>query len=265
MAKYIHNLSEENITYQGREVEADEFFLIPAEVETDYMSDAQLIADLANGVVKMSANGTSDLNGNASAQVDFLKGIDLSPRDSDGSLLQRIKVTTSGWHFQLHGIEFETSKLSSIHSKKVDNTDYGFTTAKFYEDVEGVETLITGEDLTQEYLDANCIKTVIDWEATHDLEIIGGTVKQKSIPSEDLRVWVVGVPDVPAEYGGSKPFVINANLSFIGLEEGIKVDGRAPKFMTYSATYHTNKLSLIFRHSAGFKHKLHMIFELFKA
>ena len=60
-------------------------------------------------------------------------------------------------------------------------------------------------------------------------------------------------------------FVINTNLKYIGVEEGVKVDGRAPKYMTYSATYHTTKLRLIFRHSAGFKHKMHMIFELFKA
>ena len=48
-------------------------------------------------------------------------------------------------------------------------------------------------------------------------------------------------------------------------EEGVKVDGRAPKYMTYNATYHTTKLRLVFRHAAGYKHKMHMVFELFKA
>jgi hypothetical protein len=77
-------------------------------------------------------------------------------------------------------------------------------------------------------------------------------------------LWVIGVPDVPAIYGGSKPFCTNVNIKYAGLEEGVKVDGRAPKFMPYDATNHTNKLRLIFRHPAGFKHKLCMIFELFK-
>ena len=105
----------------------------------------------------------------------------------------------------------------------------------------------------------------MDWEATHDLEIIGGYLKQAVIPSDDLRLWVVGVPDVPEAYGGSKPFVVNVNLKYIGLEEGVRVDGRAPKYMAYSATYHTNKIRMIFRHAAGTKYKLSMIFELFKA
>lgn len=189
----------------------------------------------------------------------------LDPRDSDGSALNRTKITTTGWHYQLHGIEFETSKLNSLYSKKVDNTDYGFSTIKFYKDVSGVETEITGGDLNQTFLDANCIKTVIDWEPTHDLEMIGGTLKQKTSPTQDVHLWVVGVPDVAEAYGGSKPFVVNIDLAYIGLEEGVSVDGRAPKYMQYSATYHTTKLRLIFRHAVGFNHKLHMIFELFKS
>lgn len=187
------------------------------------------------------------------------------PKDSDGSPLQRVKITTTGWHYQLHGIEFESTKLNSIYSKKVDGTDYGFSTLKFYKSVSSVDTLITGNDLNQDYLDANCIKTVIEWEPNHDVEIIGGLLKQIDAPSEDVRLWVVGVPDIPAAYGGSKPFVVNTNMKFIGTEEGIRVDGRAPKYLQYNATYHTTKMQLIFRHPAGFKHKMHMVFELFKS
>lgn len=188
-----------------------------------------------------------------------------APKDSDGSPLQRVKITTTGWHYQLHGVEFETSKLNSIYSKKVDGTDYGFSSIKFYELVNGVETEITGANLNQTYLDSNCIKTIMDWEPTHDLEIIGGMLKQKEIPGSDVRLWVIGVPDVPEVAGGSKPFAVNINLAFIGIEEGVKVDGRAPKYLTYNATYHTSKLRIMLRHPVGFKHKMNMIFELFKA
>jgi hypothetical protein len=97
------------------------------------------------------------------------------------------------------------------------------------------------------------------------LEIIGGFLKQLSAPTDDIRLWVIGVPDVAEAYGGSKPFVVNINLKYIGLEEGVRVDGRAPKYMSYSATYHTNKIRMMIRHPAGVKHKLCMIFELFKA
>ncbi len=211
-----------------------------------------------------SPSDTTDLN-------DFVNNFKalgnkrLDPRDSDGSTLNRTKITTTGWHYQAHGLEFETSKLSSLYSKKADNTEYNFSTIKFYKDVSGTEVEITGDDLNQTFLDTNCIKTVVDWEPTHDIELIGGSLKQKSLPTQDVHMWIVGVPDVSEAYGGSKPFVTNVDLAYIGLEDGINVDGRVPKYMAYSATYHTTKLRLIFRHLAGFKHKLHFVFELFKA
>ena len=189
----------------------------------------------------------------------------LDPRDSDGSPLQRAKITTTGWSYCLHGLEFETSKLNSIYSKKPDNTDYNFHTIKFYKDVNGTDVEIIDGDLNQTFLDANCIKTIVTWEPTYDYEIVGGALKQKSIPTEDLHLWVIGAPDIPEAYGGSKVFVTAVDLAYIGLEEGVKVDGRAPKYLEYSATIHTSKLALVFRHSLGFKHKLHMLFEIFKA
>ena len=227
--------------------------------KADLSSGDQTILD---GLV--SAHDGTPLPANSVTNVKITEDVSI-PKDSDGSPMQRVKITTTGWHYQLHGIEFETAKLNSIYSKKVDNSDYGFGVIKFYKDVSGTETQITGDDLNQDYLDVHCIKTIIEWEPTHDVEIIGGMMKQQAAPTEDVRLWVVGVPDVPANYGGSKPFVVNTNLRFIGTEEGIKVDGRAPKFLSYSATYHTTKMQMIFRHSAGFKHKLHMVFELFKA
>ena len=178
-------------------------------------------------------------------------------RDSDGSEIIRTKITTSGWSYQLHGVEFETSKLDSIYSKKEDESDYGYTSIKFY-DSEGVELT------TQASCDLFCVKTVIDWEPNHDYEAIGGMLKLDSVPLSDLRFWVVGVPDVPAIYGGSKVFVSNVNLKYIGIEEGVRADGRAPKYLIYDPVYHTNKLRLVFTHPAGFRHKLHMIFEIFK-
>lgn len=183
--------------------------------------------------------------------------IDNTPKDSDGSPLQRVKITTSGWHYQLHGLEFSTSLLTP-YSKKDDGSDYGFTTVKCYD--------AAGNQLTtQAACDTGAVKTVIDWEPNHDIELIGGMIKQIQAPTEDVRIWVIGVPDVPVQNGGSKPFATNINMKFIGIEEGVKVDGRAPKYLTYSPTYHSSKIRLVFKHPAGLKHSMHMIFELFKA
>jgi hypothetical protein len=185
-------------------------------------------------------------------------------KDSDGSTIQKQKVTTSGWVYQLHCFEFKTATLNTIVSKKEDGTDYNFATAKFYKLDNGSEVEITGDDLNQEFLDANCVKTVIDWEPTHDYDIIGGSLKQKDVPTEDVYLWVTGVPDVPAQYGGSKLFVSSVNLAYIGTDQGLRIDGRVAKYMPYSSTYHTNKFRLTLRHSAGFKHEVVMQFEIFK-
>lgn len=182
------------------------------------------------------------------------------PKDSDGAPLSRNKITATGWGYQLHGLEFKTSQLDSLYSKKKDGTDFGFSTIKLFKDSGG--SLV--ECVDQADADVNCIATQVEWEPTHDYEVIGGMLKMITVPTENVRVWVTGVPDVPEVYGGSKPFVVSVNLKFIGIEEGVKVDGRAPKYLTYSVN-HTNKLQLFFRHPAGFKHDLHMIFEIFKA
>lgn len=244
-------------------IQPAEYYEIQPEELQKWQNDSKVLSDIASGAGIMN-DGSSDITDVAKA-INFLKEVSPAQRDSDGALLSRTKITTSGWHYQLHGIEFETSKLSSIYSKKADNSNYGFGTIKFYELVNDVETEITGQNLNQDYLDINCIKTIIDWEPNHDVEMIGGMFKQINIPSEDVRLWVVGVPDVPEAYGGSKPFCVNINLKFMGVEEGVRVDGRAAKYMTYNDVYHTTKLRLIFRHPAGFKHKALMIFELFKA
>lgn len=180
-----------------------------------------------------------------------------APSDSDGSPLSRAKITTSGWSYQMHNLEFKTSQLDSLYSKKQDGTDFGFITIKCYDS--------NGNQLSsQEDCDTSAVETIVDWEPNHDYEIVGGNFKQTAIPTENIRLWVVGVPDVPANYGGSKLFVTGVNLKYLGLEEGVKADGRAPKYLTYNATYHTNKLRFILKHDAGFKHDIQATLEIFK-
>lgn len=260
MSKYILNCSGSDKSYQGREILSGEYFQIASSLLSEYSSDAVLLSDLANSVVKMSANGTSALIGSASCHIDFLKDIDPSPRDSDGVAYAKTKITNTGWSYQLHAVEFEVSVINSLYSKKPNGTDFGFAVLKCFKDVSG--TMVECTDQTD--ADTNCVMTQIDWEPTHDYEVMGGMFKQASVPSDDVRLWMVGVPDVPEAYGGSKVFVSNVNLKYMGTEEGVRVDGRAPKYMTYSAVNHTNKFRLILKHTAGFKHKAMVVFEIFK-
>lgn len=225
-------------------------------------------SDLSNDEISV-LNGIVDGHSGELLEQNQLVSVRISedivnPKDIDGSILSRIKVTKLGWQFQLHGIEFETSVLNSIYEKDSNLQDYNYSALKFYELIDNVETLMVNP--TQNDLDTKCVKTVLDFEPTHNYEIIGGFFKQTELPTSDVRFWCVGVPDVPAQYGGSKEFATGSiNLKYAGLEEGISIDGRAPKYLAYSATYHTNKLIFILRHSTGFKHKMNIWLEYFKA
>lgn len=243
----------------GQEIQPGAYYEIQVLELHRWQNDSKVLTDVGSGDGVMN-DGTADITGVAEA-VNFLKDVDPTPRDTDGSPLSRQKVTQSGWNYQMHGFEFKSAQLDSFYSKKIDGSDFGFGVLKCFKDNAG--SLV--ECVDQADADTNAIVTQVEWEPTHDYEIIGGMLKQLSAPAQDLRVWVIGVPDVPEAYGGFKPFVVSVNLKFMGVEEGVKVDGRAPKKLVYDVVNHTNKLRLFFRHPAGFKHDMHMIVELFKA
>lgn len=179
-------------------------------------------------------------------------------RDGDGVAFNRIKITHSGWHFQLYGMEFETAKKDSEVNTDVDGTDLGHLSLKFYDSND--QELTAQIDIT-----ASCVKTVADWEPTWDYEIIGGTFRQISVPASDVIFNCVAVPDLTAEQGGSVPFANNVNLRFVGTEDHIRADGRSPKQLAYDAVYHTNKLRFIIRHTTGLQHKIQLQMEVYRA
>jgi hypothetical protein len=193
-------------------------------------------------------NGNSDVT---DFETNFKsKGnMKVNPVDTDGSGLSRLKLATAGWTFQEHSFEFSTGLLNSNYSKKYDNTDFNFSTMSFYELISNVETKITGGNLTQGYLDSNCVKTVIDWEVPYDIDLINGELFVLGTLTNDVRLWVMAVPDIPYAYGGSKELCTGGkNLKY---HQQIILDGRVVKHLTYSATYHTNKLRIILRHNPG--------------
>lgn len=180
-----------------------------------------------------------------------------SPNDIDSAPIVRVKAASAGWTYHLRGIEFETSLLSSVYDKDHLLQDLSHTTLTF-KDVNGDTLTVQGD------LDTDCTQTILDFEPPWDYEIIGGTVKTQDEVTTDTRIWVVGVPDIPAGSGGSKVMVNGVNLKFINARDGIEADGRASKFMTYNITYHTNKLRLLVTHPAGQKLKIQLLLEMFK-
>lgn len=181
-----------------------------------------------------------------------------APVDTDGAPLVRTKITQSGWHFQLQAVEFTTAKLNSVYNADDEESDLGFATVKFYDDQD--DEL---EDPTQIELTTNCVKTVIDWEADHDIEVIGGFFEQALNPATDVRMWITAIPDLTVAQGGSIPFV-QGGLNLKYLSGKIDIDGKTPKLMPYNATYHTNKFRITLRHGAGVQHSAMVLFKLFR-
>lgn len=178
--------------------------------------------------------------------------------DSNGIPLQRTKITRTGWHFQLHGIEFCSSKLNSIYNKDKDGNDLGFCTIKFYDNTD--TELVAG---TQAELDSNCVKTVLTWQASQDVEVIGGFLEQANNPANDIRMWIMAIPDYPVGAGGSIPFS-NGGINLKYLNGATDLDGKTPKLLPYNGGIGTNKFEVTLRHEAGDIHPVHILFKLFR-
>ena len=121
----------------------------------------------------------------------------------------------------------------------------------------------SGTLITDPTLVANCVKSTLDIEPPYDYYIAGGNVKS-DVQAANIYLNLIGVPDVPAAYGGSKAFVQNVNLKYINPAIGVEADGRAAKWLQYSATYHTNKLRFQFTHPAGYQLGIAIFLELYK-
>lgn len=176
--------------------------------------------------------------------------------DVDGAQILRPKAAKSGWTYLLCPIEFTTAKLNSISATKYDNSNRAGITYKIY-DSNDVE-------ITTSQNEGSAVKTVIDFEPSFDYEIIGGHLQQHTKPTSNIRLWIVGVPDISEQSGGSKEMVGGINLKFIDPSDKVNADGRVSKYMKQHQTLHTNKLRMILRHDAGVQHEVMMILEMFK-
>jgi hypothetical protein len=205
-------------------------------------------------VTKDSGNDHNDFENNYKSYAN--KKSD-EQRDPDGRLYSRPTAAKAGWVYFLYPIEFATSKLNSVYCKKADDTSRTGITYKIYD--------ASGTEITDSQNEGNAVKTIVDFEPTHDYEIVGGQLQQHTRPTTNIRLWVVGVPDIAENYGGSKEMVGGVNLKFIDPTDKVHADGRVSKYMSYNATYHTNKLRLILKHDAGIQHEVMMILEIYRA
>lgn len=186
----------------------------------------------------------------------------LDPVDSNNSKLSRLKMTQTSWTFQTHSVEFTTALKDSVYNKNERDEDLKTTTLSFFDS----RWDRIPDDSSQLFLDTNVRFTVLDWEFPSDIEIFGGLLRQVSPPASDVRLWVIGAPDIPSGSGGNKFFTDGGlNLKFFNEGSSVDLDGKTPKLLKHDADLHSNKIRLILRTSTiGLKHSISVCFKIFK-
>lgn len=202
----------------------------------------------------------------------------LDPLDYDGSSKTTVKICKTGWHYEPRDLDFCTSVYNSLYNKKHDGggiddgTDYGDAGLKFYKSddselylqQQGYES--ESEAQFQTRLDADCVKTILDWQPTYDMQLIAGQLMISNPPTNRAYLWVILAPDLTEAQGGSVPFAAGGwNLKFLRDKSLFYSDGKAAKFISYDPVYNTNKIRLIGKHDSGQRIDLQMIYEHFKA
>lgn len=180
--------------------------------------------------------------------------------DTDGAEIVRTKAAKKGWSFWAVPVEITTATLGTMFAQTSDGANIPWITCKIYD---GNNTEITTPGLAGINLTA-CVKTVIDFEPTFDFEIIGGALRINSNPSQDIRLWIVGAPDIPAQYGGSKEFASGINLKFLAPDSSFEIDGRVTKYLQYNPATHQGKMRIILRHPAGVQVNMQLVVHIYR-
>ncbi len=211
-------------------------------------SDPTFLKDLRlNNILINDGISTYDMP-KSEEYLGFTNNFNYNNKDIDGAAIVRTKAAKKGWSFWAVPIELTTSKLSGeLYCKDSLGVDIPGITCKIY-DGQGAQITTSGDDGVNL---SGCEKTVMDFEPAFDFEMIGGALRIHNNPAEDVRLWVVGAPDIPAIYGGSKEFASGVNLKFLAPDSSFEIDGRVTKFVTYSPVTHSGKLRVILKHPAG--------------
>lgn len=229
----LKNLQESSDTYCGQTIEAGEYYIVQSEVERDHFElDTKVNEHLATG--KLCVNdGESDLS--------YTAGL-LWIRE------QRIEARTvncvSGRRLHDRFITIQTATQDSYDNTDWQENDYGDLTY-IMKDVNGATTTVN----------ANAKETWIDFEPEYDYEIAGGAVfVPDTLDGNDDNAWeihVVGVPDLPAAYGGNVHLIANPRVKWVKGSWLATCSVNNPANLNYDATYHTNKIRFVFKHPVG--------------
>lgn len=227
------------------------------------MLDAQMIAWFVGGQIIFN-DGTEDFLDPADGWSRFAGEAQRLALDSDGGILSRPKFATAGWSYTMRSIEFKTSKAGSLRNQKVNPVSkvascWNDATLNFFN--EAGEVLAADENGD---LPVGCVWTQLDFEPPHDIEVVGGSVLMLDDLTDDVRLSIIGAPDIPEVYGGQKHFISDLNLNYIRGRGAIKADGRTSKRMKFDAALHTSRMRVLINHAPELQTAVQILFEIFR-
>jgi len=196
------------------------------------------------------------------------------PADEQGKPYFSQSMTNTAWYYSPHSLDFYTAKHKSLYNRNHhgngidDGTDAGDACLKFY-DGEGNEIVHGGYEETDEQyqarLTADCVKTVMSWEKQESFDVVGAQLYIANAPTERAYLWVVAAPDIPYEYGGSKPFMGRGmNLQMMREKSAHNFDAKTSKTVHYDPIYHSGKVDCIVKHAAGEQIGIQLIYVLYE-
>lgn len=203
-----------------------------------------------SSAVAVSSADDAKVLGNVANKVPFV-----APRAGDGRPTVRITTANRTKNFRLKVFSMCPGDSASLLNKTATFTNAGDVVMTSY-DASGVVTTDPSA----------AVKTTVDYEPTHDYEVIGGWIDvPDSIAGGTSGEWwisCIGIPDIPAAYGGSVQFVTGTNLEAVYTRKVVS-DGRATQYLTYNSTYHTNKLRWTILHPVGSNPRFQIYVETF--
>ena len=204
------------------------------------------------GIPEGNAADLADFEANFKAGAN--KPLDL--RAADGRAVTRVTVATPGRSTHLRSFNFLTANKDSLVCKSPTNEDYTDVTMKLY-DADGAETTNN----------ALAVKTVLDFEAHYDQEMVGGgLLVDKTLLGAGTRNWwgaAIAAPDIPAQYGGSIAFVSKVDLEMIP-EGHLHIDGRSTMYIPYDSTNHSGVIRFNFWYPVGEQKAITVYLETFR-
>lgn len=263
MKLIVINPSSDEMSYANGQV------LIPAYEQLDVSSnywfalytDINFIKDIRLNNVKVNDGNKDVLPQESEKYVKQINEFNYNNKDIDGAFIVRTKAAKKGWSFWAVAAETTTSTLGgTLFCKTSEDVVIPWVNCRIY-DAENNE--ITTAGISNENLNS-CVRTVIDFEPTFDYEIIGGSLRINSNPSQDVRMWIVAAPDIPAQLGGSKEFASGINLKFLAPDSSFDIDGRVTKYLTYNSDTHQGKIRIILKHPAGLQVNIQLVIHMYR-